>query len=69
MNKQWVQDSHYEANRCRELSGYRVDDLDIFEYLDMIGLYETCWIIYDFDDYNGSDSDSDRIMYGYPSNE
>ena len=59
MNKQWVQDSHYEANRCRKLSGYRVDDLDIYEYLDIIGLFETGWMITDHRLFR-------KGQYGYP---
>ena len=65
MNNLWIEDSHYEAKRCLEQPGYRVDDLDRFDYLDMIGLFETCWIIYDFDDF----TNSDRIMSGYPQHE
>lgn len=60
MNKQWIEDSHLSAERCRN-----GDDLDIFEYLDTIGLYETCWMILDFDDY----TEHDKGHYGYPNNE
>ncbi|KKL14450.1 hypothetical protein LCGC14_2515470, partial [marine sediment metagenome] len=38
MNKQWIEDSHLSAERCREESWHEDDDgLDRFEYLDMIG--------------------------------
>lgn len=66
MNKQWIQDSHLSVERCRKESWHEDDDgLDRFEYLDMIGLYETCWMILDFDDY----TEHDKGHYGYPSNE
>ena len=48
MNKRWIEASHHEANRCRQNS-WIVDGLDIFEYLDTMGLFETGWMIYDFD--------------------
>lgn len=66
MNKQWIQDSHLNAERCRKES-WREDDagLGIFEYLDMAGLYETCWMVFDFDDY----TQYDKGHYGYPNNE
>ncbi len=60
MNKQWIEDSYLSTTHGRD-----EDDLDRFEYLDMIGLYETCWMIYDFDDY----TEHDKNHYGYPSNE
>lgn len=60
MNKRWIQASHFEADRCRENS-WIDDGLDRFEYLDTIGLFETGWIIYDFDKYK-----NERNKYGYP---
>ncbi|KKK55384.1 hypothetical protein LCGC14_3075050, partial [marine sediment metagenome] len=50
MNKLWIEHSHYEADRCRK-SSWIADGLDRFEYLDTIGLFETGWMIYDFDKY------------------
>ena len=63
MNKQWIEDSHLSADRCR--NEYWPDDLDGFDHLDMVGLYETCWMITDFDDY----TEHDKGHYGYPNNE
>ena len=65
MNKRWIQDSHLNAERCRKECWWEVGGLDVFEYLDMIGLYETCWMIHDFDDY----TEHDKGHYGYPNNE
>ena len=65
MNNLWIEDSHYEANRCRKRISHDIDTLDKFEYLDMMGLFETCWMIHDFDDY----TEHDKNHYGYPSNE
>lgn len=65
MNNQWIRDCHIDAARYRKESWWEVDGLDVFEYLDMIGLYETCWIINDFDDY----TEHDKGHYGYPSDE
>jgi len=63
MNKQWIEDSYLSAGRCR--NEYWPDDLDGFDHLDMVGLYETCWMITDFDDY----TEHDKGHYGYPNNE
>lgn len=60
MNNQWIRDCHIGAE-C----WWEVDGLDVFEYLDIIGLYETCWMITDFDDY----TEHDKGHYGYPNNE
>lgn len=65
MNNQWIRNCHIGAERYRKESWWAVDGLDIYAYLDTIGLFETCWMIYDFDDC----TDRDRIMYGYPSDE
>ena len=66
MNKLWIEDCHDNAKRClKELWHEDADGLDRFEYLDMIGLYETCWMVSDFDDY----TEHDKGHYGYPNNE
>lgn len=64
MNKLWVEHSHDSAECCREdlLDNYSVDFLEKFEYLDVIGLFETSWMIYD----HRPAADG---AYGYPSDE
>jgi len=57
MNKRWIEASHYEANQ----NSWIADGLDRYEYLDTIGLFETGWMIYDFDIY-----DEEKDKYGYP---
>ncbi|KKK55385.1 hypothetical protein LCGC14_3075060 [marine sediment metagenome] len=64
MNKQWIEDSHLNVERCR-MESWHEDGLDRFEYLDIIGLYETCWMVFDFDDY----TEHDKGHYGYPNDE
>lgn len=59
MNKTWIEASHCEANRCRQSSW--IGKLGRSDYLDTIGLFETGWIIYDFDVYNEKDE------YEYPT--
>lgn len=59
MNKTWIEASHCEANRCRQ-SSWIADGLDKSEYLDTMGLFETGWMIYDFDVHDEKDE------YGYP---
>lgn len=66
MNKRWIEDSYLNAIRCRQEFWDVIDDgLDRFEYFDMIGLYETCWVVFDFDDM----TEHDKGHYGYPNNE
>jgi len=62
MNKLWIEHSHYGAECCRDdfLDDGFVD-LQRFEYLDTIGLFETSWMIYDYH--------KERDEYGYPNNE
>lgn len=60
MNKLWIEASHYEAKRCRQNS-WIAYGLDKYEYLDTIGLFETGWMTYDFDEY-----DEEKDKYGYP---
>ena len=63
MNKQWIHASHIEASRCRK-SPWIADGLNILEYLDTMGLFETGWMIYDFNTYH-----DEKRKYGYPNNE
>ena len=62
MNKLWIKHSHANAECCRRdfLDNGNVN-LEKFEYLDTIGLFETSWMIYDYH--------PGRCEYGYPNNE
>ena len=44
VNKTWMDASHHTANRCRCRDSY--ESLVRFEYLDIMGLFETGWIVY-----------------------
>jgi len=61
MNKQWIEASHYHANNYRE-KHYKEGCRALYEYLDVVGLFETGWITYNFDAYN----EDERNKYGYP---
>jgi len=62
MNEQWIKASHDNAKCCREdFLGDGFTDLQGFEYLDTIGLFETSWMIYKYH--------RERREYGYPNNE
>lgn len=62
MNKLWIEHSHDSAECWRDdFLGGDPDDLEWFEYLDTIGLFETSWMIYGYH--------KERPEYGYPSNE
>ena len=63
MNKEWIEASHYHAHRYRRnfLHYGEEHSLPIYEYLDAIGLFETGWMIYDFDKYENESS-----KYEYP---
>lgn len=62
MNKLWVEHGYNTSSRCRkDLLNHNIV-LQRFEYLDVIGLFETCWIIYEY--HNNKDRN-----YGYPRNE
>lgn len=62
MNKLWIEHSHDSAECCREdFSDGRVIDLEKYEYLDSMGLFETSWMIYEYH--------TGRIEYGYPGHE
>ncbi|KKL14452.1 hypothetical protein LCGC14_2515490 [marine sediment metagenome] len=62
MNKLWIEHSYVNAECCRdEFFDKDADDLEWFEYLDTIGLFETSWLIYEYH--------NERIGYGYPDNE
>lgn len=63
MNKQWIEASHYHARLYRRASRSGSDEqLYIYEYLDIMGLFETGWIVYDFDQYERTE----RNKFGYP---
>jgi len=62
MNKLWIDHGYNTASRCREDLLNHTIVLRRFECLDVIGLFETCWMIYEH--HNNRDRD-----YGYPSNE
>jgi len=56
MNKLWIEDSHVAAATSRKFA--RSDGkVTKIKYLDMIGLFETCWMIYGLETHN---------EYGYP---
>lgn len=42
MNKRWIQDSQIVAARFQSSNEY----LERFEYLDIMGLFETGWMVY-----------------------
>lgn len=65
MNKLWIEASHYHARlyRRRFLPDDSKDSrCSIYEYLDVMGLYETGWMVYDFIKYHEREKDK----YGYP---
>ncbi len=55
MNKLWIEHSHNEAASSR--NGLQLDGVELtrIKYLDIMGLFETCWMTYGFE--HG---------YGYP---
>ena len=57
MNELWIEHSHNEAASSRD--GLRFDGVELtrIKYLDIMGLFETCWITYGFEMQHG---------YGYP---
>ncbi len=65
MNEQWIEASHYHAGRYRR-SFFSLtrkgEHLPTYEYLDVMGMYETGWMVYDFDTYD----EYERNKYGYP---
>jgi len=58
MNKLWIEASHYEA-KCYRRNSRIADGLDRYEYLDIIGLFETGWMITDHRLFR-------KGQYGYP---
>lgn len=58
MNNKWIEISYEWAARCKVLGlKTRINTLD---YLDLLGLYETCWFSYNFDE-------EDEKTFGYPN--
>ena len=60
MNKLWIEDSHNEAANSRENLEYDGIAFTRIKYLDVLGLFETCWMVYGCEIHYG---------YGYPNNE
>jgi len=64
MNEQWIEASLYHAIHYRSKflpANERDFRYPLYEYLDVMGMYETGWMIYDFDKYK-----NERNKYGYP---
>ena len=63
MNKLWIEHSYYDAIlRCEDDPLIGIDKLAQFEYLDVMGLYETSWMVYEHEK-------QAKDEYGYPNNE
>ena len=60
MNKEWIKISYQWAARYRDDKA--IDEISNLDYLDILGLYETCWLAYDF-------ANEDKPVFGYPNNE
>jgi len=61
MNERWIEHSHDDALiQRRDDPLFSADELSRYEYLDMLGLFESSWMIFDHDNNSG---------YGYPVNE
>ena len=56
MNENWIKASFHVGNRCR--NGVFARPLELFEYLDVMGLFETSWMVFDHE-WGGS-------KFGYP---
>jgi len=62
MNEKWIEHSHDSAECCRDdFLDNGFTDLNRFEYLDTMGLFETSWMIYRYH--------SNIRGYGYPNDE
>ncbi len=59
MNEEWIEASHFHARLYRRSSGNERHYM--YEYLDAMGLFETGWMIYDFDKHI-----RERSKFGYP---
>lgn len=57
MNNKWIKISYEWADRYR--NGKSIDNINTLDYLDILGLYETCWLSYGLDD-------EDKPIFGYP---
>lgn len=60
MNKQWIDDGHIVIRGWGWRSLKRTDKVD---YLDLLGLFETNWMTFTFEDR------VHRVYYGYPGDE
>jgi len=58
MNELWIEHSHDEADSSRENLGYDGITFTKIKYLDIMGLFETCWMVYGCESHYG---------YGYPN--
>ncbi len=61
MNEAWITASYVVSAQCRETPSIGACSLEVFEYLDIMGLFETGWMVFDHK-WGGHD-------YGYPTNE
>ncbi len=59
MNEKWIEHSHDDGVCYREELLLGPCELNRFEYLDAIGLFETNWMVYEYEGYG-------RNRYGYP---
>jgi len=57
VNKLWIEDSHVEAASSRRGLQFGGVELTRIKYLDIMGLFETCWMTYGFEM---------QHEYGYP---
>jgi len=60
MNKLWIEHGYNTVSRCRKELSNQTIVLRGFEYLDVIGLFETSWMIYPH--HNNFNPNN----YGYP---
>lgn len=56
MNENWIEASFRSGNHCRNSTFTR--PLELFEYLDTVGLFETSWMVYSHS--------STGLHFGYP---
>jgi len=63
MNKLWIEHS-YDAALFLRRENISIDAVELFkyEYLDVMGLYETSWMVYNF-----KDCEENKDRYGYPT--
>ena len=65
MNKLWINHSYYSAECCLDdFLDNNNTNLEQFEHLDVMGLFETSWMIYPY-----HNDQINKNHYGYPGNE